>query len=40
MIDTVAWVHVENGRILCARPRGKDVFYVTIQVAVPVLVRA
>ena len=28
VIDTVAWVHVENGRILCARPRGKDVFYV------------
>ena len=28
MIDTVAWVHLENGRILCARPRGKDVFYV------------
>ena len=28
MIDTVAWVHLRNGRILCARPRGKDVFYV------------
>jgi len=28
MIDTVAWVHLENGRILCARPRGKGVFYV------------
>ena len=28
LIDTVAWVCVENGRILCARPRGKDVFYV------------
>ena len=27
-IDTVAWVHLENGRILCARPRGKDVFYI------------
>lgn len=27
-IDTVAWVRLENGRILCARPRGKDVFYV------------
>ena len=26
--DTVAWVHLEDGRILCARPRGKDVFYV------------
>ncbi len=28
VIDTVAWVHLENGRILCARPRGKDIFYV------------
>ncbi|MEU4012718.1 NUDIX domain-containing protein [Streptomyces pseudogriseolus] len=28
LIDTVAWVYVEGGRILCARPRGKDVFYV------------
>jgi 8-oxo-dGTP diphosphatase len=28
VIDTVAWVRVEGGRILCARPRGKDVFYV------------
>ena len=28
MIDTVAWVHLVNGKILCARPRGKDVFYV------------
>ena len=28
VIDTVAWVHLEHGRILCARPRGKDVFYV------------
>ncbi|WP_326767568.1 NUDIX domain-containing protein [Streptomyces sp. NBC_01591] len=28
LIDTVAWVRVENGRILCARPRGKDVFYI------------
>jgi 8-oxo-dGTP pyrophosphatase MutT (NUDIX family) len=28
MIDKVAWVHLEDGRILCARPRGKDVFYV------------
>jgi 8-oxo-dGTP diphosphatase len=27
-IDTVAWVHLVNGRILCARPRGKDVFYI------------
>ena len=28
MIDTVAWVRLEGGRILCARPRGKDVFYI------------
>jgi 8-oxo-dGTP diphosphatase len=27
-IDTVAWVCLENGRILCARPRGRDTFYV------------
>ena len=28
VIDTVAWVHLDNGLILCARPRGKDVFYI------------
>jgi 8-oxo-dGTP diphosphatase len=28
LIDTMAWVRVENGMILCARPRGKDVFYI------------
>jgi 8-oxo-dGTP diphosphatase len=28
LVDTVAWVHLDNGRILCARPRGKDVFYI------------
>jgi 8-oxo-dGTP diphosphatase len=28
LIDTVAWVRVENGLILCARPRGKDIFYI------------
>jgi 8-oxo-dGTP pyrophosphatase MutT (NUDIX family) len=28
VIDTVAWVHLVNGKILCARPRGTDVFYV------------
>ena len=28
MIDTVAWVHLVNGTILCARPRGTDVFFV------------
>jgi 8-oxo-dGTP diphosphatase len=28
LVDTVAWVHLDNGRILCARPRGKDIFYI------------
>ncbi|WP_329185934.1 NUDIX domain-containing protein [Actinacidiphila glaucinigra] len=28
LIDTVAWVRTEEGRILCARPRGKNVFYI------------
>jgi 8-oxo-dGTP pyrophosphatase MutT (NUDIX family) len=28
LVDTVAWVRVENGRVLCGRPRGKDVFYI------------
>ena len=28
LIDTVAWVQLRNGMILCARPRGKDVFYI------------
>ncbi len=28
VIDTVAWVRVGHGRILCARPRGKGIFYV------------
>ncbi|MEV6280708.1 NUDIX domain-containing protein [Nocardia sp. NPDC051832] len=28
LIDTVAWVRIEGGKILCARPRGKDVFYI------------
>jgi 8-oxo-dGTP diphosphatase len=28
LVDTVAWVRVENGRILCARPRGRDIFYI------------
>jgi 8-oxo-dGTP diphosphatase len=27
-VDTVAWVLLQNGSILCARPRGKDIFYV------------
>ena len=28
LIDTVAWVRIENGTILCARPHGKDIFYI------------
>ncbi len=28
VIDTVAWVHLENGLVLCARPRGKGIFYI------------
>jgi len=28
VIDTVAWVHLEDGRILCARPHGRTVFYI------------
>jgi len=28
LIDTVAWVRIENGTILCARPHGKDMFYI------------
>jgi 8-oxo-dGTP diphosphatase len=28
VIDTVAWVRLEDGRILCGRPRGKDVFFI------------
>ena len=28
MIDTVAWVRLEGGLILCARPRDKDIFYI------------
>ena len=28
MIDTVAWVCLQDGRILCARPREKGIFYI------------
>ncbi|RKN38594.1 NUDIX hydrolase [Streptomyces hoynatensis] len=28
VIDTVAWVHLTEGRILGARTRGKEVFYI------------
>ncbi|HEY1624659.1 MAG TPA: NUDIX domain-containing protein [Streptosporangiaceae bacterium] len=27
-IQTVAWVRVENGRVLCARTCGRDAFYI------------
>ncbi|ASR36737.1 DNA mismatch repair protein MutT [Prauserella marina] len=27
VIDKVAWIHIEDGRILAARSRGKDLFY-------------
>jgi len=27
-IDKLAWVRVENGRVLCACSRGKDLYYV------------
>lgn len=27
IIDKVAWVHVENGRVLSTRSRGKDAYY-------------
>ncbi|GAB2930683.1 NUDIX domain-containing protein [Streptomyces mayteni] len=28
LIDTVAWVHLVDGRVLTARSRGRDVFYI------------
>lgn len=28
LIDTVAWVLIVDGRILCGRPTGKDIFYI------------
>ncbi|WP_084470602.1 NUDIX hydrolase [Nocardia speluncae] len=28
LIDTVAWVLIVDGRILCARPAGKEIFYI------------
>jgi 8-oxo-dGTP diphosphatase len=27
MIDKIAWIHLEEGRILSTRSRGKDVYY-------------
>ena len=27
MIDKIAWLHLENGAVLCSRSKGKDAFY-------------
>lgn len=27
MIDKLAWIRIENGRVLCARSRGKDTYF-------------
>lgn len=27
MIDKVAWIHLENGRVLCAQSKGKESYY-------------
>ncbi|MDQ3403632.1 MAG: DNA mismatch repair protein MutT, partial [Actinomycetota bacterium] len=27
IIDKVAWIRIERGRMLCARSRGKDAYY-------------
>lgn len=28
VIDKVAWIHIEDKRILCTRSRGKDTYYI------------
>ncbi len=28
LIKSVAWLHVENGKVLCVRTKGKDKFYI------------
>lgn len=28
LIRSVAWLHVENGKVLCVRTKGKDKFYI------------
>ncbi|MGZ6388636.1 MAG: NUDIX hydrolase [Ktedonobacterales bacterium] len=28
MIDKLAWIHIENKRILCTRSKGKDTYYI------------
>lgn len=27
-IDKIAWLHIVDGRILCARSKGKDIYYI------------
>lgn len=27
MIDKIAWIHIEDGRVLCARSKGKNTYY-------------
>ncbi|WP_340009214.1 NUDIX domain-containing protein [Paenibacillus sp. FSL K6-0276] len=27
IIDKIAWIHIENGQVLCARSKGKDTYY-------------
>lgn len=27
MIDKLAWIHIDDGRVLCARSHGQDVYY-------------
>ncbi len=27
IIDKIAWIHIANGQILCARSKGKDTYY-------------
>lgn len=28
MIDKIAWIHIENGKILSTRSKGKDAYYI------------
>ncbi|MFD1956290.1 NUDIX domain-containing protein, partial [Paenibacillus thailandensis] len=27
-IDKIAWIHLENGKLLCARSKGKSIYYI------------
>ncbi|OZQ77786.1 NUDIX hydrolase [Paenibacillus odorifer] len=27
IIDKIAWIHIQNGQVLCARSKGKDTYY-------------